>query len=82
MGDNVTVELDLVTTSDQPALLIDGPLFGWSGEAEAYPDRHFPELEVRIDGMVDHTGRSLRCIHAQTRHLFLDPAIWNRPVGR
>jgi hypothetical protein len=49
-GAKATVELELAATSDQPALLIDGPTFGWMGETEAYPDRHFPELEVRVDG--------------------------------
>ena len=50
VGDKATVELELAATSEQPALLIDGPLFGWLGGSEAYPDRHFPELEVDIDG--------------------------------
>ncbi|WP_420137061.1 hypothetical protein [Sphingomonas sp.] len=25
------------------------PRFGWMGEAETYPDRHFPELEITVD---------------------------------
>jgi hypothetical protein len=50
-GNQVAVELELTSTSEQPALLIDGPLFGSMDAAEAYPDRHFPELEIRIDGM-------------------------------
>ncbi|MGO9513671.1 MAG: DUF4424 family protein [Steroidobacteraceae bacterium] len=49
-GENVSVELSVYSVSNQPALLIEGPLFGPQGESEAYPDRHFPELEVRIDG--------------------------------
>ena len=49
-GLNTTVQLELETSSDQPALLLSGPLFGWLGESEAYPDRHFPELQIRIDG--------------------------------
>jgi hypothetical protein len=49
-GENASVELSIHADSDQAALLIEGPLFGWQGEAEAYPDRHFPELEILIDG--------------------------------
>ncbi len=49
-GENVSVELPVHSVSDQPALLIEGRLFGPQGEPDAYPDRHFPELEVRIDG--------------------------------
>ena len=57
-GANVSVELSVHPTSNQPtpavsnqpALLIEGELFGRLGESEAYPDRHFPELEIRIDG--------------------------------
>jgi hypothetical protein len=26
------------------------PRFGWPGQAEPYPDRHFPELTIRVDG--------------------------------
>ncbi len=49
-GRKAAVELELSTSSDHPALLLSGPRFGWLGESEAYPDRHFPELEIRIDG--------------------------------
>jgi hypothetical protein len=49
-GENVSVELSIHADSTQAALLIEGPLFGWQGESEGYPDRHFPELEIRIDG--------------------------------
>jgi hypothetical protein len=49
-GDEATVELSVSTAASQPALLIEGTSFGWLGETEVYPDRHFPELQVRIDG--------------------------------
>lgn len=50
-GQHVSVELSIHADSTQPALLIEGPLFGWQGESEAYPDRHFPELDIHIDGV-------------------------------
>jgi hypothetical protein len=31
-------------------LHLDLPRFGWLGEAEIYPDRHFPELKISVDG--------------------------------
>jgi hypothetical protein len=49
-GDNITVELSVSTTDSEPALLLEGTPFHWVGETDAYPDRHFPELEIRIDG--------------------------------
>ncbi len=48
-GENARVELS-IHAATQAALLIEGPLFGWQDESAAYPDRHFPELEIRIDG--------------------------------
>lgn len=48
--ENVSVELSIHADSNQAALLIEGPLFGWQGASAAYPDRHFPELEILIDG--------------------------------
>lgn len=49
-GDKVAVDLTVKTDTEAPALLINGPLFGWTGPAEPYPDRQFPELAIRIDG--------------------------------
>lgn len=49
-GRDVTMELSVRVDSDQAALLIEGSRFGWRGESAAYPDRHFPELEIQIDG--------------------------------
>lgn len=46
----VTVELTVGTGTASPALLLNGPVFGWGGASEPYPDRQFPELEIRIDG--------------------------------
>ena len=50
MARNVRVDLAAGTGADTPALLLSGPLFGWSGAPDPYPDRHFPELGIRIDG--------------------------------
>jgi hypothetical protein len=50
MARNVRVDLAAGTAADTPALLLSGPVFGWSGASDPYPDRHFPELEIRIDG--------------------------------
>lgn len=49
-GTNARVELSVHSAANQPALLVQGPLFGPQGESDAYPDRHFPELEIRLDG--------------------------------
>jgi hypothetical protein len=46
---NVTVDLSLRSDHEMPKLLLNGYLFGWTGETDPYPDRHFPELEIRID---------------------------------
>jgi hypothetical protein len=46
----ITVEMSVTTDAEMPALLLNGPFFGGAGEADPYPDRHFPELEIRIDG--------------------------------
>jgi hypothetical protein len=50
VADGITVEMSVSESGEMPALLLNGPLFGWMGEADPYPDRHFPELEIRIDG--------------------------------
>jgi hypothetical protein len=39
-----------VSGTQPPSLAIDMPRFDWQGEAEPYPDRHFPELAVAVDG--------------------------------
>jgi hypothetical protein len=50
IGGKVSVVLSVRATEDAPALLLEGPLFGWSGPSDPYPDRNFPELEFRVDG--------------------------------
>jgi hypothetical protein len=50
VGDSVTLRLSVQETSRDAQLLIRGPRFEWLGEGEPYPDRHFPELRVTIDG--------------------------------
>jgi hypothetical protein len=49
-GEHVSVDLSIHADSPQAALLIEGPLFGSQDENKPYPDRHFPELEIHIDG--------------------------------
>jgi len=47
------VELALKTAVARPqgaSLIIKMPRFGFLGEPDPYPDRHFPELEVRLNG--------------------------------
>jgi hypothetical protein len=47
---HVSMVMSVSTGEDQPALLFQGPLFGWNGPSDPYPDRNFPELQFRIDG--------------------------------
>jgi hypothetical protein len=49
VADKVTVNWSVRTDTEMPALLLTGYLFGWTGETDPYPDRHFPELEIRVD---------------------------------
>lgn len=50
VADRITVEMSVRTDAEMPALLITGPLFGWTDASDPYPDRHFPELGIRING--------------------------------
>jgi len=50
MAGHVSVELLVATTTDMPALLLSGPLFGFDGSAAPYAERQFPELAIRVDG--------------------------------
>jgi len=36
---------------EQATLLVRSPLFGWLGESDPYPDRHFPELSFSSNGL-------------------------------
>jgi hypothetical protein len=49
-GNQVTLDLAVRPTANADALLLNGPRFGWLGAAERYPDRHFPELKIRVNG--------------------------------
>ena len=50
-GANITVDFALATRAGSPVKVTwVGPLFGWLGESEPYPDRQFPELAVELDG--------------------------------
>jgi len=46
---HVSVELSVATTTDNPALLLTGPLFGFDGSLPPYAERQFPELSIRVD---------------------------------
>jgi hypothetical protein len=50
MAGKVKVDLPASTAEKMPALLLTGTFFGWSGPSDPYPNRHFPELEIRVDG--------------------------------
>lgn len=52
LADNhVTVNMGVTTASEEmPALLLTGPSFGWNS-ADDYPEKQFPELQIRVDGM-------------------------------
>jgi hypothetical protein len=50
IGDKAVVLLSVRSNAQDPALLINGPQFGWMGESEPYRERHFPELEIQLDG--------------------------------
>jgi hypothetical protein len=50
LADQVTVDLAVNARSPRPALLLSGPLFGWSGPSDPYPEKQFPELAIELDG--------------------------------
>jgi hypothetical protein len=62
----VSIALSVRATGDAPALLLDGPLFGWSGASDPYPDRQFPELEIRLDGAVTTPENSFLAFAGKT----------------
>ncbi|RZJ07584.1 MAG: hypothetical protein EON50_21075 [Acidovorax sp.] len=62
-GGEVTVSLTAQATLPAPAQwLIQGPLFGWLGDSETYPDRHFPELRVLSAGQPAPVTESVRAV--------------------
>lgn len=62
-GDEVTVSLTPPPTLAAPAQwLIQGPLFGWLGDSDPYPDRHFPELRVLSNGQPVEVTESVRAV--------------------
>jgi len=49
-GDNIEMTLTVAVQQNQPgSVTIKMPRFGWLGDAEPYPDRQFPELQL-LDG--------------------------------
>lgn len=62
-GSEVTVSLTAQPTLPGPAQwLIQGPLFGWLGDSETYPDRHFPELQVLRAGQPVPVTESVKAV--------------------
>lgn len=62
-GGEVTVSLTAQPTLPAPAqLLVQGPLFGWLGDSESYPDRHFPELRVLNAGQPVLVTESVKAV--------------------
>ena len=49
-GDAVVLRLKLRASGFASGVSLRGPLFTWLGEAEPYPDRHFPELQAQLNG--------------------------------
>lgn len=50
-GGTITVQVLVAASAENPGLVIQGPIFGPVAASEPYPDRHFPELVVQIDGV-------------------------------
>ncbi|RZJ60787.1 MAG: hypothetical protein EON49_07330 [Acidovorax sp.] len=62
-GSEVMVSLTAQPTLPSPAQwLIQGPLFGWLGDSETYPDRHFPELRVLSAGQPVALTESVKAV--------------------
>lgn len=49
-GDAVVLRVKLRASRVSSGLALQGPRFGWLGEADVYPDRHFPELQAHLHG--------------------------------
>jgi len=49
-NNNEAVHLDLELTGTTSSLSLHFPPFSWPGEGVTYPDRHFPELRVTLNG--------------------------------
>jgi hypothetical protein len=75
---NLEWKLDAVGPAT-PALSWAGPMFGWMGEGEAFPNRQFPELLLFIDGRSTRPAESFevrvkgRDISELVRRAGLDP---------
>lgn len=62
-GDGVTVSLAPAHALSAPvSLLVQGPLFGWLGDSEPYPDRQFPELRLLGNGRPVAATESFRAV--------------------
>lgn len=65
---HIRIDEQMVAIAFTPAAVRPGRLqwigkpFGWLGEAEPYPDRHFPELELRRNGALVHAEESVQVL--------------------
>ena len=80
-GDAAVLRFKFSVLSQASALNLQGPAFTWLGEAEPYPDRHFPELEARVQGTVLAPGKAFKAaagphdVTADVSALGLDPFV-------
>ena len=80
-GDSVVLRLKLRVPGAGSDLTMRGPLFTWLGEAETYPDRHFPELQAQLNGEALPPSRAFtawageRDLTADVAALGLDPFV-------
>ncbi|WP_442681180.1 hypothetical protein ACSBM8_08445 [Sphingomonas sp. ASY06-1R] len=78
-GRQIEVATALSVARGPVRLQLDLPRFGWLGEAETYPDRHFPELTIAVDGRPARTPPSFsawkggRDVTALVRAAGVDP---------
>jgi hypothetical protein len=80
-GDSVVLRLKLRVPGAGSELTLRGPLFAWLGEAETYPDRHFPELQAQLDNQALPPSRAFTAwagqhdVTADVAALDLDPFV-------
>ncbi len=80
-GDSVVLRLKLRASGPGSGLSLRGPLFTWLGEAETYPDRHFPELQAQLKGEALPPSRAFTAmagphdVTADVTALDLDPFV-------
>jgi hypothetical protein len=56
----------MVHRANGASVVIDMPRFRWSGESDPFPDRHFPDLTITIDGAPAHAEDSSSAFAGKT----------------